>query len=424
MDLKRFNDIYSAWVISSDLMTYQKMYNYYCGKTDAITNYKMITERSNCKIHVNYIKKFIKEEVSYSLGNEVMYLSKDDNKEMIDDIEYYMSHWNENHDCELLKNMLIYSNAFELYYIDENGDFSSKIVPPTQGFGVVDDAGNIVTFLRQYAKPLDETVYIDVYEGSKVYHMTANGTQLGSSDSGFSSVPVAWGNLTEDGIFDTLYWDLKGLQDGYETNLSDICNEISDFRNAYLKLTGCGIEEKQLAELKRLGMINIPIKDGDADWLIKNINDTFIQNTLKTMEDKMYQISSHINHNEKMQSNTSSLALRSRLISLEEKCKLNQKSVSNVLKTRLQFLFEYIKTIKNKEYDVKQVKLKFTPNIPQDDLMTAQIISQLGDLLSEETSLSLLSFIENAQIEKAKKDNEESEMKAGLELLGVENKDE
>ncbi len=31
----------------------------------------------------------------------------------------------------------------------------------------------------------------------------------------------------------------------------------------------------------------------------KNINDTFIQNTLNTLEDKMYQLSSHINHNEK-----------------------------------------------------------------------------------------------------------------------------
>lgn len=55
------------------------------------------------------------------------------------------------------------------------------------------------------------------------------------------------------------------------------------------------------------------------------------------------------------------------------------------------------------------MKIKFTPNIPVDDQANAQIISQLGDKLSLETGLSLLSFVENPQneIDKIRKDNEE-----------------
>ena len=41
---------------------YDKMYEYYKGNTDAMKNYKMVTKRSNNKINVNFIKKFIKRK--------------------------------------------------------------------------------------------------------------------------------------------------------------------------------------------------------------------------------------------------------------------------------------------------------------------------------------------------------------------------
>jgi hypothetical protein len=54
---------------------YEKMYRYYEGDTDAIRKYLFVTERSNLKINANYIKKFIKEEVAYTLGNDITYES-------------------------------------------------------------------------------------------------------------------------------------------------------------------------------------------------------------------------------------------------------------------------------------------------------------------------------------------------------------
>jgi hypothetical protein len=64
--------------------------------------------------------------------------------------------------------------------------------------------------------------------------------------------------------------------------------------------------------------------------------------------------------------------------------------------------------LKNKYYDYKDIKLKFTPNIPQDDVSAAQIIQQLGDKLPLDVALSLLSFIENPQAT-AKKAKEEQQ---------------
>ncbi|WP_287165275.1 phage portal protein [Clostridium sp.] len=380
----------------NNLATYTKMYEYYKGNTDAIKNYQLVTERSNNKINTNFIKKFILEEVSYSVGNDITYISKSGNENIVNDIDYYIDHWSEGHDSNLAKNMLIYSLAYELYYVDKEGQFCSKVIPPTQGYAAIDDFGNVSFFMHSYKLKFDDITYIDVYTDKEILHFNDKFEEINKSTKHiFSNVSLGLAKLSEEGKDNTLYKDLKGLQDAYETNLSDISNEISDFRNAYMVLTGVAIDEGDIPKMKKLGVMQIKDKNGTAAWLIKNINDTFIQNTLNTMEDKMYKLSSHINHNEKMQSNTSSLALRARLIALEEKCKLNQKSIADCIKTRLKFLFIYLQVIKNINYDYRDIKIKFTPNIPQDDLMVSQIISQLGDKLSTETGLAQLSFIEN-----------------------------
>lgn len=397
---------------------FDKMYEYYKGNTDAIKNYQMVTERSNNKINTNFLKKFVKEEVSYSVGNEITYIAKSGNENIINDIDYYLEHWSENHDSNLAKNMILYSLAYEVYFIDKEGQFSSKVIPPTQGYAMIDDFGDISFFMHVFMLKFDDKVYIDLYTNTEIIHYNEDFKEVKvRTPHIFGVVPVGVCKLSEEKQHDTLYKDIKGLQDAYEVNLSDISNEISDFRNAYLTLTSVQIKEEDIPAMKKLGVIQIKDKNGQAQWLIKNINDSFIQNTLSTIEDKMYQLSSHINNNEKMQSNTSSLALRSRLISLEEKCKLNQKAIADCIKTRLKMLFIYLKVLKNKEYDYRDIKIKFTPNIPQDDLMMSQIVSQLGDKLSTETGLAQLSFIENPKNELAKIKQEQEEFLRGKSLL-------
>lgn len=413
MNLELIKKAYDNWLY--DLWEYNKAYEYYKGNTDAMLNYKMITKRSNNKAGTNFLKKFIKEEVSYSVGNDITYISKSSNTDMINNIYYNLAHWKEDHDSTLAKNMLLYGTAYEIYYIS-NKELNARIVSPRNGFAIKDNTDNLLYFVHCYI--LNDKEYIDIYDNKCIYHLDGQFNQIKDPTPHiFGIVPVGIAELSEEGIKDTLFNDIKGLQDSYETNLSDISNEISDFRTAYLKMTGCQIDKEQAKQMKQMGIINIKDSSGDASWLIKNINDSFIQNTLSTIEDKMYQLTSHINHNEAMQSNVSGVALRSRLISLEEKCKLNQRALTNCIKTRIKVLFIYLKVMFNKNYDYRDIKVKFTPNIPQDDLTTAQIISQLGDKLSLETGLSQLSFIENSKNEIDKIKNEQEDILVGSKLL-------
>lgn len=387
-----------------------KMHDYYKSETDATENYTQVDSRSNATINFDFMSKFIDEEVSYSVGNDVSYLSHSGDTKTLDFIRNSFAHWSKKHEHKLCKTMLKYGVAYELCYFDKALDgsmqFSSKVISPRKGYAYLDENGNVTMFLHVFKKKFDTTIYLDIYTPKAIYHLNSAYGQVSEPTTNmFGVVPVGIAKIQTKTIYDTI----KTIQDAYERNNSDISNEISDFRNAYLTFTGCEVDEALLKKMKELGILNIPTTgniNANVAWLIKNINDTFIQNTVNNQEDKMYQLTSHINHNEKMQSNLSGVALRSRLISLEEKCKLNEGSLADCITTRLQLLFLWAKVTNSTVYNFRDIQIKFTPNVPQDILNTAQIISLLKDLVSDETLLSLLPFITNPNTEIEKKNAE------------------
>ncbi|MDU4890973.1 MAG: phage portal protein [Clostridium sp.] len=389
---------------------YDKIYDYcVTGKSEAYKDYKHNPKRSNLKVRTNFIKKFIKEEVSYLLSNKPTYISKSDNSEEIEFVNFKLSHWNKNHDKMLLRDMLSYGSVYELYYTSKIGEevlFNSKIVSPRDGYLFTDDFGNSEMFFRFFKKKFDTKQYIDIYTSEFIYHVDDSFTEVSKPTINlFGEVPVKVGNVSAYKEHDTLFNELKDLQDAYETNLSDIVNEISDYRLAYLIMLGCSVNYKdkdehgktQLDYMKEKGIINANEKDVIIKFLTKDINDTFVQNTLDVLKKNIYEISNHIDTNEKLQSNTSGSALRNRLIGLEQRVRDSEGSMKNIIQGRMYFLFKLFNKLENVNYDFRDISVKFTLNIPQDDLLMAQTLSQfgIGENISLKTALAQLSFINN-----------------------------
>lgn len=417
-------------------LIYDKIYDYcITGKSEAYVDYKNNPKRSNLKIRTNFIKKFIKEEVSYLLSNKPTYISKSDNAKEVEFVNFKLSHWNKNHDKMLLRDMLSYGTVFELYYTTKLGDeqmFHAKIVSPRDGYLLTDDFGNSKMFLRFFKKKFDTKQYIDIYTPEFIYHTDDSFSEVDKPTINmFGEVPVKVGYVSAYKEHDTLFNELKDLQDAYETNLSDIVNEISDYRLAYLIMLGCGVNYKdkdengktQLDYMKEKGIINANEKDVIIKFLTKDINDTFIQNTLDTLKKNIYEISNHIDTNEKLQSNTSGSALRNRLIGLEQRVRDSEGSMKNIVQGRMYFLFKLFNKIENIKYDYRDISIKFTLNIPQDDLLMAQTLSQLGigENISLKTALAQLSFINNPDQEIKLIEDYKSNHEIDLDNFGDEN---
>lgn len=377
------------------------MLDYYNGKHDILSTYNYQDYRANHKSAVNYIHKFVEEELSYIFGNPVSYISKSGNEDVINAIDYNLYHWQTTHNQELCRQLEIFGTAYELYYIDADGQFCGRILNPTNSI-VYTDTDNIAQiFIHFYKLKYDDAEYYDIYYPDRI-EVYKNGNLLKSKNHIFHSVPVSICRIGEE---QTIYSKIKTLNDAYNLIISDNINLIADYRNAYLTITGATVDEETAEMLKHKGILNIPGKDSSVSWLIKNIDSSYIESMLKEIRDSMYSVCNHIDSNFQIQSNTSGSMLRNRLLFLETRCRTIFDSVCDTIYDRLDYLFKYL-ALKNKVYDWKEITISFNPNIPQDLTMIAQVLTQLDGKISLETALGQVPFVENPanEITKIKKE--------------------
>ncbi len=420
MDIELLQMAYKDW--KTKLSSYQKKYNYYKGKTDAIDRLKAIDaeiEKESNILNYNMVKKFIKEEISYSLSNGITLQSlTEEDTDAVTDISYYTAHWSKKHNTEMLKRSLIFNESYELYHINQEGDIDTKVLTPLSAYVYENEFGEVEFLMNIFKRKFDDSEYIDVHTSEGIHHYKDDFEELGYTEHYFKEVPCSICRLNISDDDDTIFDDISKLQDAYSINLSNISSEITEYRLAYLKIKKGEIAVEDIPKLKELGILQGDFED--IDWLIKDINDSFVSNTLNRLKEDMFEITGHINTNQKLQSNISGVTLRSRLISLENRCKLNQQSMHDCINNRLRILFNYLHLRYNKEHDWRNLDVKFTLSIPHDDYLTAQIINLIGDRMSTSTALEQLSFITNGQLEKTRADKEKLNSIIDLDSINLD----
>lgn len=389
----------------------KKIQDYYTGKTDLDTLFKVVTGRNNVKVHINLFKKFVKEQSNYLCANDITYTSTTNDAKGLAALKEHIDTWDEATDLIICRNMVKFSESYELYYVGDDAKVKSRILTPLNCYVLTDEFGEKIQLaIHFFKKKFDTTQYYDVYYPDKIEHYNG-GEKLEKDDINyFKEVPITIYKLSQESTKDTIYNDIKNLQDGLEIIASNILNESSDFRNSYLKLKGCGMEDDEVDKAKDKGLFILPNGDCDLDFIIKNINDAFIQNLLKFFREQIYTLGCMIDHNEELTSNSSSLALKTRLISVTNAVKLSEKAMKNGIKKRIRLIYVILSEL-GKEYNYLNIKSKFTPLIPSDDLMMAQIISQVpDDYISKETGRKQFSFISDPQLEAQKVKEEQEEI--------------
>lgn len=403
---------------TSDLSLYQKMYDYYIGKTDTESVYQNIDGRSNDVIKTNYVKKFITEHVAYGVGSPVTYTHRNEDEACIEDIEYNVQIQKSSLDSLLYKNMLIFGKAYELGYI-YNDEIRFKVTTPLNSIAYVNNENEAEMFIYFYKKDLDDTLFMDVYCDDIIYHFNEDFTEVSQATTTYLGVPVSIVMLDEE-EFETVFNDIKSLQDGFEKAISNWLNNDNDFRDSYFFTKNVTVDKDFADTMKDKRIIELEGDNADAGFLTKNANADYVNRLVDVLEDKIYQISQSINSNENMQSNLSGVAILSRIINLRNKITLEQKCLRDGIRNRLKILFKYLNLAYDKNYNYRDIKINFTMNVPSDDMATAQMLSYIKDWMPADDGLNLFSFTQNGKVLYKKKLEEIKELE---ELTGVPTND-
>lgn len=399
--------------LSKNSIAKQQFKDYYEGNHNILKNYPMQDSRSNMRLIFNFPRKFVDNEAGYLLGKPVNYVSKSDDPHIIDAIDRNIGHWDKEHNLSLRKQSEIFGEAYELHYVNSEGEFSATVLTPADAYVLEDGSaeGNVLLALHRFTRRFDDNIYLDVYTDREIRHYII-GRASGASKKTLTAGSKLELTGTHSHIFGRVpvlicpanserksgFQDVISLFDAYNALNSDLVNEIADHRNAYLIIENAKLEEEDLKNMKSMGIIQVP-SGGKVSWLTKDINDSFVKNELDNIERKIFDMMDEVNFNENWAANTSSLALRNKLLNLENRVAMREAIMEKVLKQRLKNLFTFVEKKEGRFFDYKDIAVKFTRNLPVDLVGLADIIVKLKEVCSRETLLALLPFVENPKVE-------------------------
>lgn len=361
--------------------------------------------KPNNKIANSYASYITDTLVGYFMGKPVSYNADDDKVlEELNMIFEYNDEADEN--IELAKNASIYGVAYEMLYMSEE-EVRFKSLDPKQCIPIFDDTidSNLLAFIRYYDNydvVQDKTITIIelITDTTITRYQCGNNyndfTLLDSYKHYFGMVPIAIfkNNEEELGDFETVI----SLIDAYDKLESDSLNDFEYFVDAYLALYGFTAEPEDIQQMKE-NRVLLMDEGTSAEWLTKNVSDNNIENIKNRIDADIHKFAKCPNMADKeFASNASGVAIKFKLLGTENKVSIKERKFKRGLQQRLELLAT-INGVLSDGFDWRSVDIVFSRNIPSNDTDIANMVNTLSGIVSEETLLAQLPFIENVQDE-------------------------
>jgi SPP1 family phage portal protein len=394
---------------------------------------KRIDNKVNNLLNNSFDAEIVDTKIGYMFGNPISYSVEDGAEKAESIIEEFNLRSNiEDRDAEWGKKAAIAGYGARLAYVDIEGNERVINIDPWEVVFLSDgDISEPIYSLRYYpvgnaARGEKQAYKAEFYDDTLIHFFESkdggNYVEAGTKAHLFEYNPLFGLPNNEE---------LKGdaekvlsLIDAYDRTISDASNEIEQYRLAYLVLRGAGADEETMQQLKATGIFQLFDEKEDVNYLTKDINDTMIENHLNRLEDNIMRFAKSVNFSdESFGGNISGVAMRFKLLSLENKCITMERKMIAALRYQFKVLFSaWYKRHGLKKEDYLKVWYTFKRNLPANILEEAQTSAALKGFVSEETRLSILSFVDDVkfEIEQMKKEAEE---KIDLDNLEDEDKD-
>ena len=391
--------------------------DYFDGKQKII--YKSYEDPSKpCnKTVTNFCRTITNTFLGYlAAPNHITYQSNDDITQLMEVLDY---NDHDAEDCNFLRDALIYGVANELMFIDHDSKARFTTVSPLSSFGIFDDClnGDLLYFVRWY-KQSDwedsENYFLDVYTDKEIRHYTMLGLNgplefLSSEPHYFNQCPANVFYLEDE---KSIFECIETLQDAYNETLSNQIDDIAAFTNAYMVMSGSFDPENVDTNKMRTNRLIMMPEGTEVKWLTKDIQDTQVKDNLDRLQELIYKIAQCPDFSSDLFLGgvSSGVAIKYRMTIMETRAAPIVAAMKKALQRRIEILCGFVSLMLGEEV-YRDIKINFERNIPTDLTALASCVSQLEGIVSDETLLSTLPFVDNPKEEVEKvKEQKESQM--------------
>lgn len=433
--------------VIADLPRLQHLYNYYCGLQDILTR-KKDNNLSNNQLVINYCQYIADFTSGYLLGTPVTYSNpaeeqakKDgtfNGKSILDPIlDILKKADSATQDADLALDGSIFGRCYEMIYIPDDEQALPKLarLSPLNAFVVYDDT------VEQ--KPVFGVHYYPVYDingrqtGYKGTVSTATYTQaialnmeygIDSAGTG-DPIPHDFGKVTIDEIYNNGqrfgdFENILSLQDAYNLLQSDRVNDKEQFVNALLVIKGAILgdtnEDKSEAveALKENRVMELPT-DADVAYLTRQFDESSVEVLKNSIVTEILSKSCVPDmSDEHFSGNSSGVALKYKLLPLEQKTKIKQRFFTEGLRYRFECIANVLTSRGAAAFDLENVEITFKRSLPPNELESAQLVSQLQGVVPLKQLYAQLPFI--TDVDTAVKQHEDEQKKAMEQQIAMQ----
>ena len=369
---------------------------------------KRLDDKVNNRLNNSFDAEIVDTKAGYMFGHPIGYeieeASRDELEELKEEVNTFRLRNNiEDKDAEWGKKAAICGYSARLAYIDKNGDERVTNIDPWETIILSSSDYTEPEFAIRYFNIEDNKQRVEFYDDAfyYVYETGANGLVLVDKPKAhtFDYCPL-WGLPNNDELMADAE-RVFNLIDAYDRTLSDASNEIEQYRLAYLVLRGVGLDEESAERLKQLGILELMDKDDDVHYLTKDINDSLIEHHLDRLEQNIMRLSKSVNFSdESFANNASGVAMKYKLMSLENKCITMERKMTAALRYQFKVICSaWAKRGICQEEDYLKLWFSFRRNIPvnlQEEVTAAVAMTAIT---SHKTALSTLSVVDDVEYE-------------------------
>ena len=192
------------------------------------------------------------------------------------------------------------------------------------------------------------------------------------------------------------------LIDAYNTLQSDRVNDKEQFVDSLMYIKGqiLGETDDEKAEtysdIQRNRVVELS-QDGEIGFLTRQFDEASVEVLRKSIVTDIHKISGVPDmSDESFAGNASGVAMKYKLLNLEQITKTKERYFTEGLRYRLECLSNII-GIKGGHIDPKLIDITFTRSLPQNESELSQVVATLDGKVPQETLLSLLPFVKDPQ---------------------------